>query len=681
MITKELKRLFYNVKLFPFFLIFFSASALTKECQLPEKNCENKKTNFSRDFITLDNIKNIELAWISHVGDFNIIETTPILANNFLITASRSGFLIALDPESGKKIWSKKLGSEVAKRGLSYSNGVIYCPTSKGVFAINPDNGEVLTNQGVDGKYGNSMSFLPPIVDKDFLISANYDSLESFNLKSGKLNWKTILKKDDVVARLWSGINYDKENHLIFVVTSNPDNNQLDHDIKNGGYANSLIALNSLTGKVVWQFQETRHDLWDLDVVGKPIIFNYPLNNKTIPAVAAVTKSGNTLLVNRITGAPIFESNYEYLHYQNSGYGIASQLKITKPNPFSSVIFDLKKDVTNISDEKRKYIQHKLRHTKQGLRPVTVGSDIVYYGLHGGANWPGANLDTASNVLYVPSNKYPWIVRAQYFDLNEKRTVEKSAGNKTYLNKCLICHQSNLKGFHQGEIDGDLYIPSLVGITKFRNRKDLLSLANFKIEHKYLPEKEKMSLLNTKSISNSNFNKIIQSISQDDLEELYTLFLSIDSDVEKRNNLGSESFWQLLLDQEGLPGSHPPWGYITAIDLISGNIKWQNPFGEVRDKKNKKTLLGDMNFGGINLDIPKLIIASGTRDSSATFFDSDDGKILHKIKLPYASSSPPYVYSFNNCQYIMFTSTGSLFSNYRRSYGDALVSFKLKTCH
>ncbi|QDC96497.1 hypothetical protein FIT77_04180 [Candidatus Methylopumilus universalis] len=681
MIIKEPKRLFFSVKLLLFFLIFFSASALPEGYQPQEKNYVIKKNNSSVEFITADNIKNIEMAWVSHVGDFNIIETTPILANNLLITASRSGILMALDPESGKKIWSKKLGSEVAKRGLSYSNGVIYSPTSKGVFAINPNNGEILTSQGLDGKYGNSMSFLPPIVDSNFLITANYDSLESFNLESGKLNWKTILKKDGVVARLWSGINYDKENQLIFVVTSNPDNNQLDHDIKNGGYANSLIALNSLTGKVVWQFQETRHDLWDLDVVGKPIIFNYPLNNKIIPAVAAVTKSGNTLLVNRITGAPIFESNYEYLHYQNSGYGIASQLKITKPNPFSSVIFDLNKDVTNVSNEKRKYIHHKLRNTKQGLHPVTVGSDIVYYGLHGGANWAGANLNTVNNVLYVPSNKYPWIVRAQYFDLNEKFTVEKSMGNKTYRNKCLICHQSNLKGFHQGEIDGDLYIPSLVGITKFRNKKDLLSLKNFEKDHKYLPEKEKISHLNAKSISNSNFNKIIQSVTENDLAVLYTLFLSIDSDIEKRNNFGSESFWQLLLDQEGLPGSRPPWGYISAIDLNSGNIKWQKPFGEVSDKKYKKKILGDMNFGGINLDIPKLIIASGTRDSSATFFDAADGKILHKIKLPYAGSSPPYVYTFNNCQYIIFTSTGSLFSNFRRSYGDALVSFKPKTCH
>ena len=44
------------------------------------------------------------------------------------------------------------------------------------------------------------------------------------------------------------------------------------------------------------------------------------------------------------------------------------------------------------------------------------------FGLHGGAEWPGMSVDPESGIMVVPSNKYPWILRASYFDKDESVT-------------------------------------------------------------------------------------------------------------------------------------------------------------------------------------------------------------------------------------------------------------------
>ena len=64
--------------------------------------------------------------------------------------------------------------------------------------------------------------------------------------------------------------------------------------------------------------------------------------------------------------------------------------------------------------------------------------------------------------------------------------------------------------------------------------------------------------------------------------------------------MAMNGYWTMLLDQDGFPGSNPPWNFITAIDLNTGKHKWQIPFGEIDLKNNNyKPVNGEPKTGSV----------------------------------------------------------------------------------
>ena len=71
-------------------------------------------------------------------------------------------------------------------------------------------------------------------------------------------------------------------------------------------YANSVIALDALTGKLRWYYQMVHHDLWDYDMNAPPALIDVKCNGKTIPALAETNKMSLLFILDRRTGKPIF---------------------------------------------------------------------------------------------------------------------------------------------------------------------------------------------------------------------------------------------------------------------------------------------------------------------------------------------------------------------------------------
>lgn len=71
-------------------------------------------------------------------------------------------------------------------------------------------------------------------------------------------------------------------------------------------YANSILALDASTGHLIWHFQTTHHDLWDMDVPAQPSLMDVTKEDgQTVPAIYVLTKTGNVFVLDRRDGRPI----------------------------------------------------------------------------------------------------------------------------------------------------------------------------------------------------------------------------------------------------------------------------------------------------------------------------------------------------------------------------------------
>src|SRR4029077_8747526 len=94
---------------------------------------------------------------------------------------------------------------------------------------------------------------------------------------------------------------------MLFLPTSSPSPDYFG-GLRSGDnrYANSVVALEAKTGKVVWHFQVVHHDLWDYDIASQPNLVEVTREGKRVAAVAVTTKIGHLFLLDRLTGRPLF---------------------------------------------------------------------------------------------------------------------------------------------------------------------------------------------------------------------------------------------------------------------------------------------------------------------------------------------------------------------------------------
>ena len=98
-----------------------------------------------------------------------------------------------------------------------------------------------------------------------------------------------------------------------------------------------------MTKKELWKFQETEHDIWNLDIPAAPILTTINYKNKKIDVVVAITKLGNTLIFDRDTGLNL--NKYINIETRSSNIKGEKSSKYQKyflePENFSKITFCL----------------------------------------------------------------------------------------------------------------------------------------------------------------------------------------------------------------------------------------------------------------------------------------------------------------------------------------------------
>ena len=105
---------------------------------------------------------------------------------------------------------------------------------------------------------------------------------------------------------VWMTPAYDPDAGLLIVPVGNagPD---LDGTHRAGAnlFTASILALKIATGKRAWHFQEVHHDLWDYDQGSPPVLFDWKVKDRSVPAVGAAGKTGWFYVLDRRNGKPL----------------------------------------------------------------------------------------------------------------------------------------------------------------------------------------------------------------------------------------------------------------------------------------------------------------------------------------------------------------------------------------
>jgi quinoprotein glucose dehydrogenase len=129
----------------------------------------------------------------------------------------------------------------------------------------------------------------------------------------------------------------------------------------------------------------------------------------------------------------------------------------------------------------------------------------------------------------------------------------------------------------------------------------------------------------------------------------------------------------------GVPCAPPPWGTLLAVDLASGRVAWEVPFGSVRDM----TLLpipwnvGLPHMGGPISTASGLVFVGAAMDDYLRAYDVETGAELWRARLPAGGQATPMTYRLrpDGRQLVVIAAGGH--GTLGTSQGDWVVAFAL----
>lgn len=295
------------------------------------------------DQINSSNVKNLTLAW-AYQGHTVSIKSTPLAVNGILYFTVPDN-VFAIDARTGREIWHYKYkpnnGDHIGHRGVAMYKDWLYFETpDANLVSLNAKDGTVRwTVELADPALGYFATMAPLIVRDHVIAGVSGDVtdipgfLESLDPETGKLQWRwysapkpgapgaeTWPAEGDAISHgggmTWITGTYDPELNLIFWGTGNPNPVLAGAGRKGENlWTCSIVALNPDTGKLVWYFQPSPHDVHDWDAVQTPVLFDADFHGTPRKLLAQASRNGFFFVLDRTNGknlltAPFTDTNW-----------------------------------------------------------------------------------------------------------------------------------------------------------------------------------------------------------------------------------------------------------------------------------------------------------------------------------------------------------------------------------
>jgi quinoprotein glucose dehydrogenase len=650
---------------------------------------DNGGTRYSAlDQINRQNVTNLQVAWVYHSRDgSNNIQCNPIIADGVMFAPTPGRFMVAVNATNGKELWRFRPNGRPAFRGLIYWPGLaqteapakerIFFCAGKYLYALDPktgrpiesfgEGGQVLLPGRIDGEFGAATA-APAIFERTIVVPGFAKDVWAFDTVTGKQLWTfhtvpqpgefgydTWDRTEDYAANCWAGMAMDEVRGIAFITTGSPKPNFIGVSHRGDNlFANCLVAIDARTGRRLWHFQEVRHDIWDLDISAPPNLATILRGGRRVDVVAAVTKLGNTLLLDRVSGKPIFPFRLrrapasDLPGEQTAPY----QPDLELPEPFCKQEYTAE-DLTDRTDEAADYALTRFKSAQHGwFKPCSEGRPNLFFNIDGGAEWTGACADPETGRLYVTANHMGWIISLfRNDDPPFDPFAKKTPGQVIFEANCAQCHRTNLLGIGVA--------PPLRGL---RHR-----LAFEAVTNQILTGKNGMPAFS--QLNESEVGAVADYLL---LRDRPLPPEAAPPERPQYNTSGYPKFY----DQDGYPANKPPWGTLNCIDLNTGKLAWKVPLGEYPElSKEGVPKTGTENYGGAIVTAGGLVFCSGTRDHRIYAFDKVTGAELWSAPLPWVGNAPPATYQVNGRQFVVIAATGG--NKLGTPYGDAYVAFAL----
>lgn len=333
--------------------------------------------------------------------------------------------------------------SEAGKAVASSCPRRLFLPTADArLIAINADTGKVCEDFGVRGAVdlkagigpftpGGYYSTSPAAITRNLVIIGGHVTdnestdepsgvIRAFDVHDGRLIWNWDSGNPDETEPLapgklytrnspnmWSLASVDEKLGLVYLPLGNQMPDQWGGHRTPGAekFSAGLVALNVNTGKLVWNYQFTHHDLWDMDVGSQPTLLDLKTPEGVKPALIAPTKQGSLYVLDRRDGTPIIPIR-EVQVPQGAVEG-----DHTSPTQARSDLNLLRPALTERDmwggspfDQLLCRIQFRSLRYEGQYTPPSVQGSLIYPGNVGVFNWGSVSVDPVRQILFTSPN-------------------------------------------------------------------------------------------------------------------------------------------------------------------------------------------------------------------------------------------------------------------------------------